>query len=252
MILGVIKARLGSTRLPGKALKEVCGKPLLRHIYERIAFSRLIDKTVIATADTEANKPIVEFAERYGIDYYAGSESDLIDRIYNAAKKFKGDIIVKIGADCPFADPAVIDDVIQFYLGHKDKYDYVCNTLPPTYPDGLDTEVLPFSTIERAWREIKDPFWREWISSYIVEHPGQYKTGNLANEQDLSGLRWTLDYEEDYVFVCRVFEKLYPKKKFFLMDDILRLLRQEPSIAEINKKYARNVAYYDARKEANK
>jgi len=252
MILGVIQVRMGSTRLPGKAMKEIEGKPLLWYLYERVTFSKLIRKTVIATGNNELNLPIIHFAQQNKIEYFAGSEQDVIDRIYQTAKKFGGKIIVRITGDCVLADPEVIDQVIKFYLDNQDKYDYVSNTIKPTYPDGLDVEVVPFTTIEKAWNEVKDAFWREWIFGYFVEHPELYRTGNVENRKDLSHLRWTVDYEEDLIFIREIFKNLYNQKRSFLMKDILELLEKEPWLIEINKKYLRNIAYSQAKKEQRK
>lgn len=247
MILGIIQARMGSTRFPGKVLKEVKGRPLLWYLYERLTFSKLIKKVVIATADTKPCLPIVEFARQNKIEYFTGSEDDLIDRLYQTAKKFKGDVIVRVTGDCPLVDPVVTDKVIKFYLDNKDKYDYVANTIRPTYPDGLDVGVAPFRTLERMWKEAKDPFWREWLFSYVVEHPQYYRIGNVENDEDFSYLRWTVDYEEDFLFVSEVFKRLYPRKKDFLMEDILKLLEKESWLSDINKKYKRDSAYYEAK-----
>lgn len=252
MILGVIQARMRSTRLPGKALHEIQGKPLLRQLHDRMAFSRFIDKIVIATAEGEANRPIWEFAKEHNIDYFAGSESDLTDRLYQTGKKYNADIIVRVTGDCPLVDYRIIDRMVQFYLDNRDKYDFVSNTIETTYPDGLDLDMMPFTTIEKMWNEVKDPFWREWFNSYIVEHPQDFRLANIKNDKDLSDLRWTVDYEEDFVFVKKVFDELYPKKKDFSMEDVLKLIEEDPSILEINSKYTRNAAYYEARKEENK
>lgn len=254
MILGVILVRLGSRRLAGKALREIKGKPLLWYLYERMTFSKLIDKVVIATADNEANLPIIKFSEENKIGYFAGEEKDLTDRIYKTAKKFCANIIVKIGGDCPLVDPEVIDRLVSFYLENKDKYDYVANNLRSSYPHGLDLEVFPFSTIDRAWNEIKDPFWREWLTIYISEHSESYRLANVENEKDLSNLRWTVDYEEDFLFVRNVFERLYPYKKNFLMNDILELLQKEPWLTEINSKYkdTRIKTYLEEKRGAGK
>jgi spore coat polysaccharide biosynthesis protein SpsF len=248
MILGIIQVRIDSTRLPGKVLKEIDNKPLLWYLYERVSFSKELEKVVIATVNNESNLPIIKFAQENKIEYYAGSEYDIIDRLYQTARKFGGKIIVRITGDCPLIDPIVIDKVTKFYLDNKYKYDYVSNTVKPTYPDGLDVEVIPFTTIKKAWNNVKNPFCREWICSYIVEHPESYRIGNVKNEKDLSYLRWTVDYEEDFVFITHIFKRLYPIKKKFYMDDILKLLEKEPWLKEINNKYKRNVSYYEARK----
>lgn len=252
IILGVIQVRMGSTRLPGKALKDICGKPLLGHLYERAQSASLLQKIVIATADTKANLPIIEFAKQNGIEYLAGSENDLVDRFYQTALRFNAGLLVRMTGDCPLIDPCVIDKIVAFFQDNIDRYDYVSNTIRPTYPDGLDIDILPFTTIERMWRGLKDPFWREWLTGYIIEHPQEFRTSNVEHEIDLSHLRWTVDYEEDLIFMKEVFSRLYPKKNIFLMKDILALLEKEPWIAEINRKYSRNSAYYEAKKEARK
>ena len=250
MILGIIQVRFSSKRFPGKALREINGRPLLSYLNERAHFSRYTDKVVISTADNEANLPIIKFARENGIDYFAGSEQDLVDRLYRTALKFGADAIVRLTGDCPLVDPRVIDKILRFYLDNADRYDYVSNTLKPTYPDGLDVEVIPTATLKKMWSEVADPFWREWLNSYIMENPEQYRAANLENDTDLSELRWTVDYEEDFIFVTNVFNRLYGWKKDFSMEDILALLRKEPQLCGINSMHARNEAYHKARKEA--
>lgn len=252
IVLGIIQVRMGSTRLPKKALKEVAGKPLLWHLAERVKVSSLIDRIAIATADTADNLPIVEFAKAHDIAYFAGDEQDLVSRFYNTAKAFNAKTLVRITGDCPLADPHVIDNIISFYLDNTTKYDYVSNTIKPTYPHGLDADVIPFSTIEDMHYKLKDNFWREWFTSYIIEHPNYYRLANIEHDRDLSYLRWTIDYEEDFLFMKEVFSRLYKRGKIFLMKDILELLDKEPWITDINKKYSCNTAYYEAKKEAGK
>jgi spore coat polysaccharide biosynthesis protein SpsF len=154
MILGAVQVRLGSTRLLGKALLEILGRPMLYYPVERLGYSGLIDKTVISTSIKD--REIIDFAIDNGIEYYAGSELDLVDRLYQTAKKFKADALVRITGDCPLIDPRVVDKVIQCYLDNKDKVDYVSNVHPPTYPDGLDTDVYPTKTLEVMHNEITD------------------------------------------------------------------------------------------------
>lgn len=254
LILGVIQVRMASTRLPGKALKEVMGRPLLWYLYERMTFSKMLDKIVIATADNASNLPIIEFAKRHKIDCYAGSEEDIIDRYYQTAKRFNGRILVKITGDCPLTDPEVIDRAVRFYISNQDRFEYVSTAVgkKETYPDGLDVGVVPFKTIEKAWREIKDPFWREWMVGHFNEHPDVYRIGSVESEKNYSHLRWTVDHQEDLEFVDHIFNRLYPSKKRFLMNDILELLEKEPWLTEINRKYSRNAGFYESRKEAGK
>lgn len=252
MIIGVIQVRMGSTRLKEKALKKILGKPLLWHIYQRVSAAASLDRVVIATVDGEKNQPIIEFAKKYGIDYYAGSEVDLVDRYLKTARKFEASALVRITGDCPLADPAIINEVVKVYADHPGTYSYICNTVPPSYPDGLDVDIFPRATLERLDREVQDLFWREWFTSYIRERPEEYKFANIKSAVDYSNLRWTVDYAEDLDFIKEVFGRLYPKKNIFLMQDILELLKSNPELAKINERYVRDAAYGTAKKEAGK
>lgn len=166
MITAIIQARMGSTRFPGKVLKEILGKSILWHLISRIEKAKLINEIVIATTKNEIDRPILKFAEENGIKSYAGSEEDVLDRYYQAAKKFSADPIVRITADCPLMDPEVIDSVVQFYLDNK--YDYVANTLEPiTFPDGMDVEVFSFKNLEKIWKEAILPSQREHVTFYF-------------------------------------------------------------------------------------
>ena len=252
MIIAIIQVRMGSTRLPGKALKEILGKPMLWHLINRVKEAKLVGKVVIATTRNKEDKVIINFAKENGIDYYAGSENDIVDRSYMSAKKIGAEAIVRITGDCPLIEPQIIDKAVEYYLKNKDRIDYVSNVHPPTYPDGLDVEIYPFKTLERMWREIKDPFSREWIYTYIVENPDKFRIANIENETDLSGMRWTVDYKEDLDFVREIYKMLYEHDRVFHMEAILELLRQNPILLEINKDFIRNEAYFKALKEREK
>ena len=243
MIVAAVQVRMGSTRLPGKALAEVVGRPMLWHLVNRLRFARRVDLVVIATSDESTDVPIRAFAETHDIPYSAGSELDLIDRLYRTARQFGAYALVRITGDCPLADPHVVDKIVAAYLAQSDRVDYVTNTLPPTYPDGLDTEVYPVKTLERLWRGIEDPFWREWFPGYLWEHQDAFRTLNVVYPVDLSALRWTVDYEEDLTFVREVYRRLYREGEVFDMGDVLALMETEPELATINAKYARNEGY---------
>ncbi len=249
-IVAIVQARMGSTRLPGKVLKDLVGKPVLWHIVNRLRDARLVDNVVIAAPENDANKPIIRFARENNIPYYAGSELDLLDRIYQAAKKFNADVIVWITADCPLIDPGVVDTVVKCFLDNKDKYDVVSAFAPlqerRPYPDGLDTAVFSFEVLEQMWREVKDPFWRGCFVANLSEHPEKYRYGTLPVKEDLSHLRWTLDYEDDLKFITEVYKRLYREDKVFLMEDVLELLHQHPELMEINKGHTSGEAYIKA------
>jgi spore coat polysaccharide biosynthesis protein SpsF len=235
-VVAIIQGRMGSTRLPGKILKPILGRPLLSHIVERVRKAKTVDEVIIATSINPLDDPVEEFAKKEGIKYYRGKEADLIDRFYNACVKFNIDVIVRVTADCPFVDPQLIDKLVNIYLNNRDKYDLISNIHPPTFPDGLDLEIIPFSVMKEIHFGLKNKFDREWFTTYLFDK-GKYQYYNLENDEDLSLLRWTIDYPEDYEFFKRVFSELYNPKKIFLQKDILNFLKKNPDIAKINEKY---------------
>lgn len=237
MILGVVQARMISTRLPGKVMKKILDKPMLWYVVERLQYARMIEKVVISTSMNKADKEIILFAKQNNIDYYAGSELDLIDRIYQTGEKFRADIILRVTADCPLVDPKIADKVAKFYLNNRQRYDFVCNNLRPTFPHGLDLEIYPLSLLKRAWEEITAPFEREWFVLYLYFPHGKFRVGNVECEKDLSEYRWTVDYPEDFKLVSDIFEELYQPGKIFPMKDIVALMKQKPGLMELNESY---------------
>ena len=241
MLAAIIQARMTSTRLPGKVMKPLCGKPMLWHIITRLGYAKQLDKIIIATTDREEDKVIANLAEEMGVVFYCGSSEDVLDRYYQTAKTFNVDTIVRITADCPLIDPVVVDKIITYY--QTKKCDYASNTIKPTMPDGLDTEVLSFQTLEKAWKEAKKLSEREHVTPYICNHPESFKVENYAGDVDLSGMRWTVDTQKDFEFVKKVFAELYCATRIFYMEDIIKLLNKAPELLEINKGTARNEGY---------
>jgi spore coat polysaccharide biosynthesis protein SpsF (cytidylyltransferase family) len=236
-IVVIIQARVGSTRFPGKIMKEILGKTVLIHDLDRIKEMKTINKIVVATTDLEKDDSIINTVKKYNknIGIYRGREDDVLDRYYKAAKEFNANVIVRITSDCPLIDPNISDLVVETFL--ENKCDYCCNNMPRTYPHGLDTEVFSFEALERAWREARKSYEREHVTPYIRENPDKFKIINVWNNVDLRNLRWTLDYPEDFEFITEIYQRLYPKKKIFYMQDILDVLNKEPWLIEINKKY---------------
>jgi len=234
----ITQARVGSTRLPGKIMKKILGKTVLMHDLDRIKEMRSINKIIVATTDLEEDniiaKTVREYDESVGI--FRGSKDDVLDRYYKASKAFNADVIVRITSDCPLIDPKISDLVVKTFL--KNDCDYCCNTLPRTFPHGLDTEVFSFEALERAWKEAHTPYEREHVTPYIRENPNKFKRVNVENEMDFSYLRWTLDYPEDFEFITEIYKRLYPKKRIFYMDDVLNVVNNEPWLIKINQKYA--------------
>lgn len=239
MIAAIIQARMGSTRLPGKVMKKVVEKPLLGHIIERLKQSKNLEKIIVATTSNPNDKPIVEFCKKNKIDYFIGSEEDVLDRYYQAAKKFRVNPIARLTADEPLIDPVVVDKIIDYFLQNKDKLDFVSNTLRRTYPVGLDVEIFSFKTLEKAWLEAKSKFDREHVTPYIGANPDKFRLANVENDQDLSSLIWAVDYSEDLKVIKIIFKNLYRGGEIFLMDNVLKLLKEKPEIAEINKNVMR-------------
>ena len=234
-IVAVIQARIGSSRLPSKVLMDIAGRPMLWHVVNRLNYSSLINNIVIATTTEGEDDAIEGFCAREGIDCYRGSEENVLDRYYQAAKFYKADIIVRITADCPLIDPHVSDKVISGYLKNMSNFDGASNIINRRYPRGLDTEVISLATLEKTWKEAKSPHQTEHVTPYIYEHPELFKLLSIENDVDLSGLRWTVDEEVDLKLVRELYARLYKSGKSFFLDDILQVLTKEPHLVEINK-----------------
>jgi spore coat polysaccharide biosynthesis protein SpsF len=241
MIGAIIQSRLGSTRLPGKTLLKVEGVPLLGHLINRIQHSKYIENIVVATTTEKRDDQIVRFCQQIGIDFIRGSEEDVLDRFYRAASHFSIEKIVRVTPDCPMLDPKVTDRVIEGYL--EGDYDYASNAIQPTYPDGLDTEIFTIEALAATWREASLQSDREHVTSFIVRHPKRFRLLNVANDEDLSWMRWTVDTESDLRFARQVFSYLYPPKRIFHMEDVIGVLREHPELLKINAGIERNEGY---------
>lgn len=240
-IVGIVQARMSSTRLPGKVLKPLAGRPMLERLVERLLEARLIDGIVIATSDQAEDDPIEVLARETGVGCFRGSMTDVLDRYYQAACRFKAGHVVRITGDCPLIDPEIIDAVLEVHL--KGGFDYSTNTWVLTYPDGLDTDVMQFSALEQAWLEAQLPSEREHVTPYIRNHPEIFSRGEVEGEHDYSGLRWTVDEPEDYEFVSRIYDLLHPGKPTFGWRDVLSLLEEQPQLNAINTHISRNEGY---------
>lgn len=223
-----------STRLPGKVLKEVLGRPLLEYLVERLRRVELADEIIVATTLNETDLPIVEICRRLNVFVTRGAEFDVLDRYYQAARQHGADIVVRVTSDCPLIDPQVVDDVIRYFHEHTSECDYVSNTLKLSYPLGMSAEVFPFRLLEAAAREAVDEPEREHVTPFIYLRPTRYRIGQVVCPEDLSGHRWTVDTPEDFELVRRIIEALYPVNPQFGLHDILALLRQHPDWQAIN------------------
>lgn len=239
--LVIIQARMGSSRLPNKVLRQLCGKPMLQHIVERVQKSKYVDHIMVATTVKEEDDEIENMCRRMQADCYRGSENDVLDRYYQAANKYQPKNVIRITADCPFIDPTVIDQLIQIH--EAGGYDYTSNTLVETYPDGLDTEIFKFSALVKAWEEADLASEREHVTPYI-KFKGQFKRFSVERSPSLADKRWTVDTEADFEVVTQVYNALYNNQQdIFLMDDILKFLEKHRQIEQLNENIVRNEGY---------
>ena len=205
-VVAVVQARMGSTRLPGKVLADVEGRPLLARVVERARrAARLVDVVVATTTHVE-DDAVEALCGALGVRCVRGSERDVLDRYRQAARAAGAAQVARITADCPLLDPAVVDRVIATY--EAGEYEYVSNVEPPTWPDGLDVEVLSRETLERVWRMATLPSEREHVTLHVRSHRDRFRVANVENDVDLSALRWTVDESTDLAFVRRVYARL--------------------------------------------
>lgn len=238
MILGIVQARMASTRLPGKVLLPLAGAPMLARQIERVQRAQSLDRLIVATTTGQEDDAIASLAADLGVECCCGSADDVLDRYFGAAEAHAPSHVVRLTADCPLADWQLIDRAIEFAVGGG--FDYASNTLRPAWPDGLDVEVLTFAALESAWREARSPVEREHVTQFIVKRPERFSLGSLEGEVDLSALRWTVDEPRDYDFVRQVYDALYPGNPAFTTDDVLHLLRQRRDLMDINSGIERN------------
>ncbi len=240
MILGVIQARMSSSRLPGKVMETLLGVPMLMRQVERVQRAGRLDQLIIATSVDPSDDVISARCADEGIAMFRGSLDDVLDRFYQAARQFHGDDIVRLTGDCPLADPEIIDAVVEFYVERG--LDYASNTITPTFPDGLDVEVFGFSALERAWQEARLPSEREHVTPYI-KNSGKFVIGNFAGDADRSHLRLTVDELQDLALVREIYQRLYPSNPRFSSEDVLQLLDREPKLLAIKSDIERDEGY---------
>jgi spore coat polysaccharide biosynthesis protein SpsF len=261
--IAIVQARMGSSRLPGKVLLDLAGKPMIQHVIERTQRARRLDSVLVATTTDESDRPVADFAVSMGIPYFRGSLHDVLDRYYQAACAHQPDVIVRITADCPLIDPEVIDQTVALITSHLPlTTDFACNRLPPpfgrSFPIGLDVEACTFAALERAWKESTETFHREHVMPFIYEGTKfeskveSQKSGDLRlstfdygvslrgfhiaqlhHHPDYGSLRWTVDTPEDLAFIREIFAHLSDKLDFKWYD-VLRIVQEYPELAEIN------------------
>jgi spore coat polysaccharide biosynthesis protein SpsF len=271
-VIAIIQGRMSSSRLPGKILADIAGQPMLQRVFTRTSRAQTLDGVIFATTTDASDDPVAEYCEFSGIPCTRGSLYDVLDRYYQTASQAKADVVVRITADCPVMDPALVDDAVNALWGRFEGMpnpldtlnrlllpdelifaaDFVCNRLPPpwhrTYPIGLDVEVCTFAALQKAWQEAKEPYHREHAMPYFYEgvelsaisrrlsvgtSPRGFRIAMLNHTADLSSMRWTVDTFEDLTFIREVFSRLAGKPDFTWYD-VLAIVQKEPELTKIN------------------
>jgi spore coat polysaccharide biosynthesis protein SpsF len=234
MITCIIQARMGSSRLPGKVMEKITeNKRVIDFVIDQLSSSKIIQKIIVAIPDEIKDNVTYKHLNSKNISTYRGSLKNVLDRYYQCAKINSSSIIIRITADCPLIDPQIVDKVITKFI--ENEFDYVANTHPRTFPYGTETEVFSFNALKTAWEETDDEFDKEHVTPYFYKNPNKFKIGNLSQGTNQSNYRWTIDYEEDLEFVKKVVNKI--QKNPILTDHIIDLLKKNPEIVKINKKY---------------
>lgn len=235
-VLAIVQARCSSSRLPGKVIKELAGKPMIIHELDRLSRSKMIDKIVLATSTEASDDPLAQVVADAGEAVYRGNLDDVLDRYYQCAKEHHPEHVVRITGDCPVIDWRLVDNVINTHIKHGNDY----TNLSEDYPDGLDTEVMKFSALEEAWNKANLLSEREHVTLYLRNHENDFKLETIPCKENLEFMRWTVDEPQDFVFMTQVFAELYNSNHDFSMDDILLLLREKPELMDINQGIQRN------------
>jgi spore coat polysaccharide biosynthesis protein SpsF len=230
-VVAIVQARMDSTRLPGKVLLDLGGWTMLARVVRRTSRASRVDGVVVATSTSASDDPVVEQCRALGVAWYRGSQEDVLDRYYEAAVAHRADVVVRITSDCPLIDPEVIDLVVGAFLDIEP--DYASNTVYRTYPRGLDTEVVSFAALKRAWREALVPYQRIHVTPYFYQNPEIFAICPVIQREDLSGGRWTVDTPQDLELLRAIYDRLGPDDAFSWRD-VYRLLCDQPHLAELN------------------
>ena len=235
-VVAIIQARMGSTRLPNKVMMEINHIPIIELLINRLSNSKRINQIVLATSDNENNIPLVRHVKSLGYEVFAGSEGDVLGRYYHAAKSYKADVVVRITGDCPLIDSIIVDEVIDGFVDSNS--DYASNREPPTYPDGLDVEVVSIEVLQDAHKKAKENFQREHVTPYIINSE-VYKKFYLKNTKDLSAERWTIDEPEDFTVIQNIFNFFHPIKDFS-WKEVMQVRESNPELFANNQHLIRN------------
>ncbi len=235
-VVAIVQARMGSTRLPGKVLRSLCGQPLIAHVIDRALRIPGVDRVQVAVPERDADDRLVEYLEtRPEIGVTRGPEDDVLRRFAQAAKASGAQVVVRITADCPLLSPAVSQRVLTQYLEHREDCDYASNTLVRTYPRGLDTEVFSAPVLQAADREAVRPSDREHVTTFIWRQPERFRLLPVTDATDRSHHRWTVDTREDFEMVERIYGELLEHDPLFDYPEVIACLRRHPDWSQLNR-----------------
>lgn len=237
----ILQARMNSTRLPNKVLKTILGKPMLEHQLLRLKQLECIDSIIVATSDETSDDDIATLCEKNHVYCYRGSLNNVLERYYNAYLHYPSDHIIRVTGDCPVIDIDIMKNVINLHL--TTGADYSSNCSPATFPDGLDVEIFTADALIKTSQQATKPSELEHVTSFIRSHPEFFTCQNYSHPTDYSHFRWTVDEPEDFELIKQIFEKLYPQKPFFNLQDIIDLMINEPHLPNINSSFERNEGF---------
>ena len=230
-IVAIVLARLTSKRLPGKTLMPILGIPMIELLIRRLSLSKKINQIVVAIPKNKKNKKLNIYLRRNKHQVFQGTEKNVLKRFYKAAKFYKADLVVRITGDCPLIDASIVDVLINKLI--KNKKDFVTNAAPPTFPDGLDAEVMTFKSVKKCYKLAKNDYDKEHVTPFI-RNSGKFNTLYNHYKKDHSNLRWVVDEKDDFEVVKKIFEYFHPRINFSWLE-ILKLTKRKAEIFEINK-----------------
>lgn len=230
-LTAIIQARMGSTRLPGKVLMDLCGERVLARVVRRVHRASGINEIVVATSDSGKDDPIVRECEDLNVACFRGPEDDVLERYVQAAEHFRSDAVVRITSDCPLIDPGIVGEVIHAFLEHRP--DLACNDCPRTFPRGLDVEVFTTAALRLANAMAEQPYQREHVTALMYERPDVFRLHVLTGESHCARYRLTLDTPEDLQLLRAIYSHFEGHDEFS-WHQVIELLEQRPDLAGLN------------------
>ena len=231
--VAIIQAHMGSSRLPGKVLLDLAGKPVLLRVVERVQHIQLVENLIVAISNLPGDDILAKKCEMWGIPVYRGDDRDVLSRFRGAAESANADVCVRITSDCPLLDPGVSNMIINTFLSEDPSVDYASNKIPQSFPRGLDTEVFTIDALRRADELARRMCDRTHVTLFMYENPDKFRLRSVISNVNRAHWRWTLDTQEDYEFLCEVYARL-PCGDPIVWEKVVQLLEREPSLMEIN------------------